>query len=274
MSVRLRRLQSEYERLKFLFGGHERIRIIEAIGRPPERYIVEFRVRGLVEEAGQIIERDTHSAEITLGPDFPRRMPRCVMLSPVFHPNIDHLAICTEDIGSAGQKLDRTIIFIGEMISFQAYNLQSPRNGDAARWTRENAGRLPLETVDLFPPLLMDTSVEMSIAVKAAGETALIERELARKCTNCGSPAGSAGPCPTGHDVCDDCRLDCRNCGTSMCLACEPRRCSSCKHLFCNDCAVACRRCGSWACLSHMSQSCPSCSAATAPQAARYLDRL
>jgi ubiquitin-protein ligase len=245
MSVRLARLQSEYERLKFVFDGHEHIRILEAIGRPPERYIIEFRVRGLVEEGGQIVERDTHRAEITLGPDYPRRMPRCVMLTPVFHPNIDHLAICTEDIGSAGQTLDRTLIFIGEMICFQAYNLQSPRNGDAARWTRENAERLPLEHVDLFPGVLMDTSAEARIALAAAAAMQQIEQEQERKCVNCGQSVGFATPCSAGHEVCEDCRLECANCAASICVACEPRRCSICHELFCADCAVACNRCGS-----------------------------
>src|SRR4051812_42075484 len=108
MNVRLRRLQAEYARLQYIFEGHERIRIVEAAGQPPEKYVIEYRVKGLVEEKNAVIvEREVHRAEISLGPLYPREMPRCVMLTPVFPPNIDHLAICTEDIGAAGQWLDQ-----------------------------------------------------------------------------------------------------------------------------------------------------------------------
>ena len=214
MSVRLRRLQAEFERLKIVFAGHERIRIVDAIGIPPDRYVVEYRVKGLVEENDDIHEREVHRAEIALGPGYPREMPRCVMLTPVFHPNIDHLAICTEDIGSAGRTLDQTIIFIGEMISFQTYNLQSPRNGDAARWTKENANALPLESVNLVPSILMAGDTEAEIA-RAAAQAAI----QATHCGNCGS-TDYLRPCSYGHLSCEDCRLVCSKCATEICAIC------------------------------------------------------
>src|ERR1017187_4080513 len=136
MSVRLRRLQAEHEKLKRLFEGHDRISIVETAGDPPDRYTLEYRIKGLVQENNEIHVREVHRARIILGPNFPKEMPQCVMLTSVFHPNIDHLAICTEDIGSAGQTVDQLITFIGEMISYQAYNVQSPRNGEAAQWAR------------------------------------------------------------------------------------------------------------------------------------------
>lgn len=151
MSVRLRRLQAEYERITQLFEKHERIRIVETYGNPPERYVVEYRLRGLVEEKGEIKERIVHRAQIVLGRNYPNELPRCNMLTPVFHPNIDHLRICTEDIGAAGKTIDQVITFIGEMIAFQTYNVKSPLNGDAARWTIEHMNELPLERVDLLP---------------------------------------------------------------------------------------------------------------------------
>jgi ubiquitin-protein ligase len=283
MSVRLRRLRSEHERLKVVFDGHDRIRIVEATGRPPERYVVEFTVKGLVEENGELVERNTHRAEITLGPDYPKQMPRCVMLTPVFHPNIDHLAICTEDIGSAGQTLDQTIIFIAEMISFQAYNLQSPRNGDAAHWTKENENRLPLETIDLFPPVLMDPATQRTIAWRTASQSAELEQESSQdrsrepsqdrsqdrsaQCVNCGSPTAAAALCAAGHPTCADCAIECANCGTSICLECGPGRCRVCTalvrtSLFCRDCLVPCSGCGSVTCLEHAAEACVVCSGA------------
>lgn len=50
MSVRLRRLQAEYERLRLLFEDHPRIRIVETAGDPPDRYTIEYRIKGLVQE--------------------------------------------------------------------------------------------------------------------------------------------------------------------------------------------------------------------------------
>jgi ubiquitin-protein ligase len=268
MSIRLRRLRAEYERLLLALDGHERIRIVEAIGRPPERYVIEFRVKGLTDQQGEIVERDTHLAEITLGPDYPRQMARCVMLTPVFHPNIDHLAVCTQDIGAAGQTLDRMILFIGEMITFQAYNLQAPRNGDAARWTTQNADRLPLETVNLFPAVLMPevstpvSAPESAPPVPAMPVLASPVPARADACANCGAPTAAGSRCAAGHDACENCRCDCGNCGLVMCLACDVRTCATCQHLFCPDCVVPCERCGGWTCLADASRPCGACTTA------------
>lgn len=282
MSVRLRRLQAEYERLKIIFDGHEHIRIAEVSGRPPEKYVVEYRLKGLVEENGEICERDLHRAEISLGSNYPREMPRCVMLTPVFHPNIDHLVICPEDIGSAGQTLDQTIIFIGEMISFQAYNLQSPRNGDAARWTKENLERLPLEAVNLIPLALLRGGTELEVALAAAaalkesetgtqapssgsadspvvvaeigaGEISKPATVAARQCANCGQleTAASLASCASGHLACADCRLQCHNCLLDICCRCVVRTCANCGQVCCDDCAIECEDCGAWGCLTH-----------------------
>jgi ubiquitin-protein ligase len=72
------------------------------------------------------------------------------MLTPVFHPNIAPHTVCIGDHWSAGQSLDMLIQRVGEMLSFQSYNIKSPLNGRAARWVEENMGRLPLEREDFF----------------------------------------------------------------------------------------------------------------------------
>jgi len=281
MSARIRRLHAEYERLKVIFDGHPHISIAETSGRPPDKYVVEYRLKGLVEANGEVQESDVHRAEISLGPNYPREMPRCVMLTPIFHPNIDHLAICTEDIGAAGQTLDRTIIFIGEMISFQAYNLQSPRNGDAARWTTENAERLPLVHVDLVPVVLLRDGLEVDVAVAAAAAMRDLQPDVpvsvepkptpgvvpaiatahdissASQCANCSQAVG-LDRCANLHLVCTDCRLMCGNCTTSVCCLCAVRTCATCKQVCCEDCAIQCNDCVAWECLNHVRQ-CSSC---------------
>jgi ubiquitin-protein ligase len=133
-----------------IFAGHPHISIVETEGTPPEKYVVEFCVRGLVPggEKG-FAYGQTHRAEVFLPIDYPRRPPFCRMITPVFHPNIDPQKICIGDHWSAGQRLAHLIVRIGEMITYQSYNVKSPLNGEAAAWAELNEAELPLQRVDL-----------------------------------------------------------------------------------------------------------------------------
>lgn len=281
MNVRIRRLHAEYERLKVMMDGYQYASIIETFGSPPEKYMVEYHVKGLTEVNGEMCEREVHRAEITLGPAYPKEMPRCVMLTPVFHPNIDHLAVCTEDIGSAGQTLDQIVVFIAELISFQAYNLQSPRNGDAARWTTENQSRIPIDNANLFPPAWLNGKSDIEIAqaanaelqrmmepqsaplLHASGQTLAIPVSVSLdpkvRCMNCGRSDALAGlaSCSQNHLLCDDCRLPCSNCTATFCLLCT-KRCWICRNLFCDDCCLNCNQCSQSICLAD-GQGCRTC---------------
>lgn len=267
MSVRLRRLYAEHERLKALFANHDRIRIVDAIGDPPDRYVVEYHVRGLTEtKDGAIVERNLHRVQITLGPNYPKDMPVCIVLgTPIFHPNIDHLAVCTEDVSAAGRTLDHTIVFIGELITFQAYNLQSPRNGDAAHWTEQNLNRLPLETVDLFPRPLLEGAV---IPVPRAGDAPLRPRPPEPpgysewKCGNCGrmGPAAGLRTCRGNHVACSDCAMPCANCAKTLCAVCDVHSCVECRRAVCVDCVSVCSLCRRETCPAH-TVPCPVCAA-------------
>jgi ubiquitin-protein ligase len=151
---RLRRLQADYQQVMSLFANHPRIKIVGTEGNPAEKYLVEFQVAGMVpDEDKKFHQANTHRAEIFLPIDYPRRPPFCRMVTPVFHPNIDPTKICIGDHWSAGQRLPHLIARIAEMITFQSYNTKSPLNGEAAAWAEMNAGRLPLETVDLMANL-------------------------------------------------------------------------------------------------------------------------
>lgn len=293
MSVRLRRLQAEYERISQLFASHDRIRIIESFGNPPERYVIEYHLTGLVEEQGEIRERLVHQAQIVLGRNYPHELPRCSMLTPVFHPNIDHLRICTEDIGSAGKTIDQVITFIGEMIAYQSYNVKSPLNGDAARWTIEHLNELPLEKIDLTakatlrPPIRIESPVVSPASpelqtttvfpaaedptVEAAPETSLISA----KCANCGQTGAVAlERCANSHLVCENCALTCQICANSVCVLCDIRICANCnslvcercevtcgaaEHLVCSDCSFACAACRKSICVLCELRNCAAC---------------
>ena len=150
MNPRLRRLQADYEQVMGVFSSHPRIRVVAAEGTPPEKYVVEFRVLGLLSGGEKsCVQGSVHRAEIFLPMDYPRRPPFCRMITPVFHPNIDPQKICIGDHWSAGQRLAQLIVRIGEMITYQSYNVKSPLNGEAAAWAQLNQDQLPLEKIDL-----------------------------------------------------------------------------------------------------------------------------
>ena len=147
--ARLRRLQADHQLMRQAFGDHERIRLVSAEGDPPEKYVIEYRVRSLVPAEGAQRVGTVHRAEIFLPLDYPRRPPFCRMTTPVFHPNIDPQKICIGDHWSAGQSLAQLAVRIGEMLCYQSYNVKSPLNGQAAAWAEQNVGRLPLDSADL-----------------------------------------------------------------------------------------------------------------------------
>lgn len=152
MNPRIRRLQADAQQMARSFHPtHPFIRIQEARGTPPESYVLQMNITGLVPSTnGGIVVGNSHLVEVFLPVDYPRRQPLCRMNSPVFHPNIDPQKICIGDHWSAGQSLAHLVVRIAEMITFQSYNIKSPLDAKAAAWAEQNPERLPLETVDFF----------------------------------------------------------------------------------------------------------------------------
>ncbi|MEA2710532.1 MAG: hypothetical protein QOF78_3133 [Phycisphaerales bacterium] len=148
-TVRLRRLQADYERVTGLINRHPRLQLLRVDGTPPERYQVEYQVKSLRQKDGDLLEVGSHVVEIFLPREYPRTPPLCRMLTPVFHPNIAPHAICIGDHWSAGESLPSLVARIGEMLAYQSYNTKSPLNGEAAKWTDQNIQRLPLDRVNM-----------------------------------------------------------------------------------------------------------------------------
>lgn len=152
MSVRLRRLTADLRSMETAFATHPAISIVSHEGSPPERYVVEFRVRcPLPPVAGaEPAIGLCHRAEIFLPMDYPRRSPFCRMVTPVHHPNVDPQKICIGDHWSAGQSLARLVVHIAEMLCYQSYNVRSPLNATAAVWADVRPGTFPLQADDLM----------------------------------------------------------------------------------------------------------------------------
>ncbi len=149
-SVRLRRLASDQENLVGYVKRHPRLRLIQLDGDPAERYQIEYRIKSLRQIDEHLVPAKDHVVEISLPRNYPRTPPQCRMLSPVFHPNIAPHAICVGDHWSAGESLMSIAMRIGEMLSYQSYNVKSPLNGDAARWVEGHEDELPLDPVSMI----------------------------------------------------------------------------------------------------------------------------
>src|SRR6476469_6017194 len=150
-TVRLRRLQADYDNLCRFITRHPRLKLIQAEGNPPERYQLEYCIKSIRQVGDEIQPVNSHLVEIALPRNYPRTPPQCRMLSPVFHPNIAPHAICVGDHWGAGETLESIVIRIGEMLAYQNYNVKSPLNGEAARWVEQNKHRIPLDPVNLLP---------------------------------------------------------------------------------------------------------------------------
>lgn len=150
--MRVRRLRADAQLMTQTFDGSGPIRLKEAIGDPAETYRLEYHVRGLERgKSDKPILRDSHLVEIQLTSDYPRLSPRCRMLTPIFHPNIDTSTICVGDYWTAGERLVDLVVRIGEMISYQAYNIKSPLDGEAAMWADLHADQIPIDSRVLRP---------------------------------------------------------------------------------------------------------------------------
>ncbi len=153
MNARLRRLYADYQRIQDEFTGHPYIDVVPIQGNPPEAYRITYRVPGLRLDVARNrpVEVREHHARIYLHQDYPREKPKCVMDTPIFHPNMGSY-ICTDDYWAAGESISDVIIQIGEMIQYQSYNTKSPLNAVAARWAEKNARFLPVGRIDLYQP--------------------------------------------------------------------------------------------------------------------------
>ncbi len=156
MSIRLRRLMGDYEKIKTEFSGHKYISIKEVTGNPPEKYQIEYNVKGLRWDAVQklpvVVEK--HLVEIYLSAEYPRSKPTCSALTPVFHPNFSGNRvpdiICIGDHWAPSSSLVEIIAKIGEMIQLRDYNINSPLYPYAAHWIKNNQQYLPIGNVDMY----------------------------------------------------------------------------------------------------------------------------
>jgi len=151
MSVRMRRIASDWEQIQRDFTGHKNIVITPVGTEPPEKYHVTYFVNGIyLLPDGKIETLSRHEVEITLHSDYPRYKPICKILTPIWHPNFRDGQICIGDIWGAGESLSDIIVNIGDMIQYKSWNSYSPLSADAAQWAMENRHLFPIGNAELY----------------------------------------------------------------------------------------------------------------------------
>jgi len=155
-SPRMRRLKADFDLLQELAARSDMISF-RAVGArpgvPPERYIVTFKCKSIidVDRSGNPKYGDHHQVEIYLHNQYPQRWPGMKWMTPIWHPNINHLngSVCIDAAWwTASRSLDRLIIMLGEMLQWKNFHDDPtkppfPWDAEAARWSREYRKKHP-----------------------------------------------------------------------------------------------------------------------------------
>jgi ubiquitin-protein ligase len=147
---RMRRLRGDYELMRELSSRSDLISFKASQPNPnlpPERYIVTFKCKSIVgvDRQGNPKYGEHHQVEIYLHNQYPHRWPGMKWLTPIWHPNINHIngSVCIDAAWwAASRSLDRLVVMLGEMLQFKNYHDDPtkppfPWDAEAARWSRE-----------------------------------------------------------------------------------------------------------------------------------------
>lgn len=149
-SPRMRRLRADLDLMKELAARSDLISFETRVARPrlpPETYIVTFKCKGIidVDRQGNPKFGNRHRVEIYLHNQYPQRWPGMKWLTPIWHPNINHLngSVCIDAAWwTASRSLDRLVVMLGEMLQYKNFHDDPtkppfPWDPEAARWCRE-----------------------------------------------------------------------------------------------------------------------------------------
>jgi len=168
-SPRMRRLRGDYELMQELASRTDLITFVAQSPRPnlpPERYIVTFKCKSIatVDRQGNPQFSDYHQVEIYLHNQYPQRWPGMKWMTPIWHPNINHLngTVCIDAAWwTASRSLDRLVIMLGEMLQYKNFHDDPtkppfPWDPEAARWCREyrktHPNAFPVDKRELMRP--------------------------------------------------------------------------------------------------------------------------
>lgn len=160
MLERDKRIKNDAQHMEKLLSSSNLITfhsVSDVNGIAPDRYIVEFKCKGLIREGGQLAISNYHKIMIYLHADYPTQQPRIGWVTPIFHPNIKGGNVCLGRSWTPAMTLDELCIVLGEMIQYKLYNLNDPLDGFAAEIIQsalsQNPEFLPIDDRNLLVPL-------------------------------------------------------------------------------------------------------------------------
>jgi len=180
---RMRRLRGDYELMVELGSRSDLISFKASSPNPnlpPERYIVTFKCKSIVavDHQGNPKFGEHHQVEIYLHNQYPQRWPGMKWLTPIWHPNINHLngSVCIDAAWwAASRSLDRLVVMLGEMLQYKNFHDDPtkppfPWDAEAARWSREyrktHPNAFPVDHRELLRPERVKLVSSDSVAAK------------------------------------------------------------------------------------------------------------
>lgn len=147
-NARYARLAIEYTKLMNLAARSSVIEIqpVEMQpGWPPEKYIITYRCRGIASIDEQQLPQvsELHQVSMYMGSDYPLKEPYLRWMTPIWHPNIEHLEphhVCTNNVQNwfAAKPLAELVLAMGEMVQYKHYHAKwvspFPLDRAAAEW--------------------------------------------------------------------------------------------------------------------------------------------
>jgi len=147
-NIRIRRLENDLRQVQQLPRLTANRVQFSSEGEPPTRYVVTYRVKGLVGRSVEDIREQTRfDVEFQLTDEYPKTAPVVTARQRVWHPNFwRNQKVCIDaEHFAASQSLSELVVRVGEMIQYQVYNLSDPANRDAAEWVLGNEHRFPID---------------------------------------------------------------------------------------------------------------------------------
>ncbi len=168
-SPRMRRLRSDQKLMHELVSQSKLIEFKSQSprpGLPSDSYTVTYKCRGVISIDKNGIPQfgNRHRVEIYLHNQYPQRWPGMKWLTPIWHPNINHIngSVCVDAAWwTASRSLDRLVIMLGEMVQYKNYHDDPtkppfPWDPEAARWCRDfrasHPNAFPVDQRELLRP--------------------------------------------------------------------------------------------------------------------------
>ena len=147
-------LRKQFVEVMALAAESDIVTAVPVAGLLPDRYILDFRCRGLICDGG---EPQIHE-HFVVGVFLPETYLRdefkvsdiITVLGPhnLFHPNVRFPVICLGEDMVAGTPLTDIVFQLYEVLTYQRLTMDESHafNHVACQWARANPGRIPLET--------------------------------------------------------------------------------------------------------------------------------